>query len=78
MKIASIDGIIKLSAPNASKQANDKNSPSNELVWSFSLSHCSRKITTNIAVITKSSPSSFIVISEPKIPPIVAPETQYI
>ena len=42
----------------------------------FSLSHCSMKITTNIAVITKSRPSVLKGIKEPKIPPRAAPETQ--
>src|SRR5699024_10382716 len=74
--MASIAGMIKLSAPNAVRQSREIPSPSSELVCFFSFSHCSRKITTNMAVITNSSPSVSKWISDPKTPPSVAPENQ--
>ena len=46
------------------------------LAWCFSFSHCSRKITTNIAVITKSSPSVLKWMKLPSTPPNVALATQ--
>ena len=74
--ITSIDGMMKLSAPNAVRQSRERARPRRELTWFFSVSHSSRKITTNMAVITKSSPSVSKWIREPKIPPRVEPENQ--
>ena len=39
------------------------------LAWEASLRHCSKKITTNMAVITKSSPSVLMVRTPPNSPP---------
>ena len=74
--MASIDGMRKLSAPKISRQSSDSPRPSSAGVWLRSFSHYSRKITTNIAVITKLSPSVLKWISEPKMPPMAAPVTQ--
>ena len=69
-------GMMKSSGPKNTRQAAEAASPTRALVWSLSLSHCSRKMTTNMAVITKSSPSVLNWMSPPKTPPRVEPENQ--
>ena len=56
-KIANIDGIIKSSVPNRIRHSTDTNSPQITGSLFFLFNHCSRRITTNIAVITNSIPS---------------------
>ena len=75
-RMASMDGMIKFSEPKARRHSTDRPRPSRALVWSFYLSHCSINMTTNMAVMTKSSPSVLKVMREPKIPPRVAPVNQ--
>ena len=76
-RIAIIEGIINRPLPKKKRHSAEQPRPISAVQCDFSLSHCSIKITTNIAVITKSRPFVLNVIREPKIPPSVAPETQY-
>ena len=55
--IAAIVGIINESAPNMNRQMAEAPRPIYAEICRFSFSHCSRKMTTNIAVITKLMPS---------------------
>ncbi len=71
-----IAGIIKESAPKQTKQMIEAIRPMNAEVWSLSFNHCSKKITTNIAVITKLMPFVSNLSNDPTRPPIVAPENQ--
>ena len=69
-------GIIKLSGPSKIRKIRDDRRPIMAFMCFLSVSHCSRKITTKMAVNTKSMPSRLNVISEPSIPPRVDPAIQ--
>lgn len=74
--MASMAGSINPSAPKRRRHATERTAPKMALLWEASLRHCSKKITTNMAVITKSSPSVLMVRTPPNSPPSVAPSTQ--
>src|SRR5699024_3496913 len=57
ISMAAMEGIMKLSAPNIHRQSREIPRPRRALMCCRSFSHCSKKITVNMAVITKSSPS---------------------
>ena len=48
-----MDGIMKLSAPKTTRQMTDAPRPIQAEICRFSFSHCSMKMATNMAVITK-------------------------
>ena len=70
--MAAMDGSIKESAPNISRQTVDAMRPIQEEICVFSLSHCYKKMTTNMAVMTKLIPDVSNGSREPKRPPRVA------
>ena len=51
--------------------------PATALAWLGSLVHWSRKITTNSAVMAKSTPATLSAATLPSTPPSVQPTTQY-
>lgn len=69
-------GMRKESAPKNERHTAEAARPMSPVQCFFSFNHCSRKMTTNMAVMTNSMPSVSKVSIEPKIPPSVAPETQ--
>ena len=75
-RMAIMAGIIKLSVPKTIRQTRESPSPRSAGTWFLSFIHCSMKITTNMAVMTKSSPSVLKWSREPKMAPRVAPRNQ--
>lgn len=71
-----IVGTMKESGPKIIRHRTDIVCPTREEVCSFSFNHCSKKITTNIAVITKLIPEVLIFRRDPMIPPVVAAADQ--
>ena len=69
-------GTRKESGPKHQRQRAEAPSPTRAVMCLLSFIHCSRKITTNMAVMTKSSPWVSKVRTEPSSPPRAAPETQ--
>lgn len=66
------------SLPNITSAKSESDTPIiTEGMFFFEERICSRRITANIAVIAKSKPRIPTGRSEPKIPPTVAPTTQY-
>ena len=65
-----IVGIRKLSAPNTIKQIIETKIPILAGIWLSALSHCSTKITTNKAVIEKSTPVVSKELANPTFVPI--------
>ena len=54
--ITAIVGIIKEFKPKMIRHITDATIPIMEVIWCSSFNHCSKKITANIAVITKPTP----------------------
>ena len=67
---------MKASAPKRSKQSKLPPIPMRPVYFFFSFIHWFMKMVTNMAVMTKSSPSVLNFRREPIRPPSVAPETQ--
>ena len=69
-------GSRKFSAPKISRLSTDRPSPASALMCCLSLHHWLMKMTTNSAVMAKSSPWVLKRISMPPSAPSVAPENQ--
>ena len=75
-RMQAIAGSRKLPAPKSTRQNSGTSSPMRALTCYFSFSHWFRKMTTNMAVITKSTPSVLKGRTEPTTAPSPALATQ--
>ena len=75
--ITAMVGSMNESAPKQIQHTTAAATPTRDEIWLSSFSHCSRKMTTNMAVMTKLMPVVSNLSNDPTSPPTVAPETQY-
>ena len=75
-RMQTIEGMRKLPEPKMRRQTSGAAMPMMALACCFSFSHWLRKMTTNMAVMTKSTPSVLKGRTEPRAAPMAALATQ--